>query len=107
MNRARVLQWMRDMEAERQTEALRLVRDNSTTLGPTGYTQKDGLAPDHPDYKAKVAEPTMAAVDALPEPYRAIIHDFGYIDVYRAWLRKWSVARIRDHAERMGGRFVL
>lgn len=108
ISRARVMRWMRAMEAARQTEVVRLVRNNSTILGPTGFTQKDGLSPDHPDYKAKVAEPTMEAVDSMPAEWRLqAVANYGYVDVYRAWKRNWPLSRVKDQAERMGGRFVL
>ena len=65
------------------------------------------LSPDHPDYSDRVAKPVMEAVDGLPEAYRACVHEFGYVDVYRAWKRGISPARIRQMAEANGGRFVL
>lgn len=70
-----------------------------------GYTPK--LAADHPDYRDRVAVPVMAAVDSLPAEYRACVRDFDYVDVYRAWKRRWPVDRIRERAEAAGGRFVL
>lgn len=95
------------MESERELEAVRLSQNNETTHDPKGYTQKDRLSVDHPDYKAKVAEPTMAAVDGLPAAYREKVHKFGYVPVYRAWLHRIPPDVIEQRAERMGGRFVL
>jgi hypothetical protein len=51
--------------------------------------------PGSPEYKAKVAEPTMNAVDAMPSDFRELVHQFGYVDVYRAWRRGWTPERIR------------
>ena len=103
ISRARVIRWMRDMEAERQIEAMRLRGSDSAS----GHYTAKGPA-DHPDYKPRVAEPTMDAVDLLPKEWRTeAIAEFGYVDVYRAWLRKWPLALVKEQAERMGGRFVL
>ena len=77
-------------------------RNDSATVA---YTQK--LPADDPRYKAVVAEPTMAAIDAMPAQYRALIHRFGYVDVYRAWKRGWRTDRIEMMAERAGGVFAL
>lgn len=102
VNRARVLQWKRDMEAERQTEALR--RHRNDTEG-SAYSAK--VEPGHPDYKVKVAEPTMEAVDGLPAEWRAILREHGYVDVFRAFKRRWPPSRVKEQAERNGGLFVL
>lgn len=48
-----------------------------------------------PEYAERVAQPTMDAVDGMPAAYRALVNEFGYIDVYRAWRRGWSPERIR------------
>ncbi len=58
-----------------------------------------------PEYKRRVAEPTMRAIDAMPREWRRLIHDYGYVDVYRAWKRGWSVEQVR--AKAAGGVFVL
>lgn len=55
------------------------------------------------DYVEKVARPIMDAVDDMPKEYRECVHDFGYVDVYRAWKRGWSVERIREAGK--SGRF--
>lgn len=83
-------------------DAVATRRNDSIT---SGYTPK--LPADDPRYKAAVAEPTMAAIDAMPEAYREMVHAYGYVDVYRAWKRGWPVARIVERAERNGGVFVL
>ena len=62
---------------------------------------------DSPDYAEKVAKPVMDAVDAMPEDILHACHEYGYPDVYRAWRRGFSAARIREMAEANGGRFVL
>lgn len=69
-------------------------------------TQREGYTPkadaDDPAYKRRVAEPVMQAVDSLPPSYRALVHEFGYVDVYRAWRRGWSVEQIRASASETG-----
>jgi hypothetical protein len=93
---------MREMEAERQIQALRLRASDSAS---GHYTAK--VPADHPHYKPRVAEPTMAAIDALPAEWRQMIYSAGYVDVYRAFRRNWPLARVREQAERHGGLFVL
>ena len=70
----------------------------------THYAKVPG---DDPRYKECVAEPVMAAVDQMPKDYRTVLHEHGYVDVYRAWKRGWSPDRIAAAAARNGGRFVL
>ena len=65
------------------------------------------VSPDQSRYKETVAEPVMSAVDAMPPEYRALVHEFGYVDVYRAWRGAWSVKEIRERAKALGGRFSL
>lgn len=74
-------------------------RDSSTAH------HREKVPGDDPQYKTAVAEPVMAAVDALPAPFRRLVHEFGYVDVYRAWRRGWTVEMIRDRA--FSGLFVL
>ena len=62
-------------------------------------------APDDPHYKPRVAEPVMQAVDSMPAVWRALVHEFGYVDVYRAWRRGWTPGDVRRHA--VDGRFEL
>ncbi len=61
------------------------------------------VEPGHPDYADRVSKPMMTAVDAMPREFRELVHEFGYVDVYRAWRRGWTVSQIRDVA--VGGRF--
>lgn len=68
-------------------------------------THKPLAGPGTDSYTELVAEPTMRAVDGMPEPYRRLIHEFGYVDVYRAWKRGMSPQRIREQA--VGGVFAL
>jgi len=58
--------------------------------------------PGTPEYKLKVAEPTMAAIDAMPSQWRTLVHEFGYIDVYRAWKRGWLPSAVRNSAAARG-----
>jgi len=69
------------------------------------FTPKVG--PGSPEYKQRVAEPTMAAIDAMPLAYRLLVKEFDYVDVYRAWRRNISPDQIRARAAAQGGRFVL
>ena len=52
------------------------------------------VGPEHPEYKARVAEPTMGAIDNLPKKYRELVYRFGYPEIYRAWRAHWTVAQI-------------
>lgn len=99
-SRARVLRWKREMEAEAQVEGLR--RSDSEA---GHYAAK--VPADHPDYKVKVAEPTMLAVDGMDRRYRDLVKAYDYVDVYRAWRRRIPPEVIERRAEEMGGRFVL
>lgn len=58
-------------------------------------------------YQDTVALPIMTAVDSMPAPFRALVHDFGYVDVYRAWRKGWTALTIRREAEKNGGVFSL
>ena len=77
-------------------------RADSQTMGYTAHVPADD-----PRYRDAVAIPTMAAIDRMPAKYRAVLHQYGYVDVYRAWKRGWTVARIVERADRLGGRFEL
>ena len=65
------------------------------------------VSPDQSLYKETVAEPVMSAVDAMPPEYRQLVHEFGYVNIYLAWRRAWSVKEIRERAKALGGRFSL
>jgi hypothetical protein len=65
------------------------------------------LPADDPNYRERVAVPIMQAVDAMPMEWRTLVHEYGYVDVYRAWKRGWSVELVRRSAEANGGAFVL
>jgi hypothetical protein len=65
------------------------------------------VAGDDPRYKTMVAEPVMAAVDAMPPEWWPVVWAHGYVDVYRAWRRRWPIERVRRMAEQRGGLFVL
>lgn len=62
---------------------------------------------DDPAYKNRVAEPIMNAVDGMPKEYRELVHDFGYVDVSRAWRRGMQPSMVRQRAAANGGRFEL
>jgi hypothetical protein len=76
---------------------------DSATPDFTPKAEADDLAA----HKRKVAEPSMAAIDAMPKVYRELVHAYGYVDVYRAWKRQMSPESIRAKAEANGGRFEL
>jgi hypothetical protein len=77
-------------------------RDNSVTGSFVAKAQ-----PGTEEFAIRVAQPVMNAVDGMPRDYRLAVHDFGYVDVYRAWRRGIPVATIRAKALAAGGRFVL
>lgn len=51
------------------------------------------------EYSARVAGPIMKAVDGLPQSYRELVNEFGYIDVYQAWRRGMTPDQIRQAAK--------
>lgn len=89
-----------------------LVGDEALTVRPTISDSRtaafgEKVPADDPRFKAMVAEPVMQAVDSMPAEFRALVHDFGYVDVYRAWRRGLTAPQIRAAAEANGGRFEL
>lgn len=64
------------------------------------FVAKD--VPESDLYAERTAAPVMEAIDAMPAEYRALVNEFGYIDVYRAWRRGMSPAHIRSYAEATG-----
>lgn len=79
--------------AQAATAATRYGSDSEAS----GYVAK--AEPGSDAFKTKVAEPTMQAIDQMPKCYRLLVHEFGYVDVFRAWRRGWSPDRIRGHAK--------
>lgn len=71
----------------------------------SGYTAK--AEPGTEAYKALVAEPMMRAVDEMPSEWRELVHEFGYVNVYRAWRRRHSPSSVRAYAKVHGGVFEL
>ena len=69
-------------------------RNNSATAG---FAPKADL--DTPEYAERVARPSMAAIDAMPQAYRELVNEYGYIDVYRAWKRGYSPQTIRERTQ--------
>jgi hypothetical protein len=64
------------------------------------------VIPGHPLYRERVAIPVMEAVDAMPPAWRELVHEFGYVDVYRAWRSgRWTPAEVRSSA--FAGHFTL
>lgn len=78
---------------------------NRTQADSTTQNYTANAAADDAAYRDRVAVPTMKAVDGMPAPYRALVHEYGYVDVYRAWKRGWSVERIKSRV--VGGVFTL
>lgn len=68
-------------------------------------SKRPKAAPGTPEYKPKVAEPVMAAIDDMPAAYRALVHKHDFINVYHAWKQGWSVERIEHTAG--NGRFNM
>lgn len=73
--------------------SMMLARSNSDV---GSYRAKE--PPDSLQYRERVAIPIMNAVDDMPAQYRALVHEFGYVDVYRAWQQDWTPAQIKAHA---------
>lgn len=58
-------------------------------------TEQYAIKPsDGPDGYKRLAEATMAAIDAMPKAYQDAVNQFGYVDVYRAWKRGIPVSEI-------------
>lgn len=51
-------------------------------------------------YRERMAGPIMDTIDAMPAPYRALVNEIGYIEVYRAWRSGMMPSEI---AARFGG----
>ena len=47
--------------------------------------------PGSPEYQTKVAQPVMAAVDGMAPEWRALVHEFGYVETYQLWKRRSMV----------------
>ena len=58
-------------------------------------------------FEAKVAEPVMNAVDKMPPVWRKLVHEYGYVHVYRAMVFKMDPRQVRAMAEENGGVFEL
>jgi hypothetical protein len=50
-------------------------------------------------YRDRVAVPVMKAVDGLPEEWRALVHEFGYVEVYVAYVNGWTPEMVRNAAK--------
>lgn len=61
--------------------------------------------PNTVDYRLKVAVPVMAAIDGMPLAYRLLVHDLGYVDVYRGWRAGIPACDIVRSAAGNGGAF--
>lgn len=82
------------------SEASALAASSRSDSQTGNYTPK--VEPGHPEYRERVAVPTMDAVDGMPAPFRALVHEYGYVDVYRAWKRGWSPDRVRESVDDFG-----
>lgn len=65
-------------------------RSNSNTA-----TQTAKADPASREYREKVAVPTMEAVDRMPAEYRALVNEFGYVEIYQAWRARMKPEAIR------------
>lgn len=102
------LAWLRQAEERDAASAPdRFAADGRPLTDGITNAYQPKVAADHPDYAEKVAKPVMDAVDSMPKAYRDACHEYGYADVFRAWRRGITPARIRQMAEANGGRFVL
>ncbi len=88
------------MWQQMESPSLSRLLANSSEPGDDRFTAK--AAPGDADYKRKVSQPQMEAIDAMPPAYRELVHDLGYIDVYLAWKNGWSVQKIRDRVTPLG-----
>lgn len=79
-----------------------LLRNNSQTAD---FTPRGSLGSE--EYKRRTAEPTMEAILGMPEAYRNLVDEFGYIDIYRAWRRGMHPDMIRARAKANNGVFTL
>ena len=52
-----------------------------------------------PEYTERVAGPVMQAIDTMPREYRALVNEYGYVDVYRAWRKGMTPTAIKAHAK--------
>lgn len=78
-----------------------LLRSNSAI--PGFVCQAEPLT----DKYKRMAEITMQAVEDMPAEWQELVQEFGYIDVYRAWRKRWSPEDVRAKAARNGGFFQL
>lgn len=83
-----------------------------TAAGTTGDSERTGFKPraqpGTPEYKYKVAEPTMAAVDSLPPEWKSCVAEYGYVGVFLAWRSgRWTPDMVREKAEAHGGVFEI
>lgn len=71
-----------------------LMRPRNNSVIP-GYGAKPSeLGTD--EYITKVAAPIMDAVDQMPAPWRALVNEFGYIQVYGLWKRGLTTQQARE-----------
>lgn len=60
---------------------------------------------DHDEYQRDVALPIETAIDNMPRGWRALVHEFDYVNVYLAWRRGLSPETVRQRAKANGGVF--
>ena len=72
---------------------MRRASDSDREVRNQGFRAK--AEPGSPEYKEFVAEPIMRAIDAMPPEFRALVHEFGYVEVYVEYRRGYSPAAIR------------
>lgn len=79
-----------------------MLRNNSST---GGHRAKSFAGTQ--EYVDKVAKPTMEAIDRMPLPWREKVQHYGYVSVYLAWTRGWSLEDVTRKAEQNGGWFEI
>lgn len=58
-------------------------------------THKAKAEPGYPEFKAKVAEPVMKAVDSMPPEWRHLVHEFGYVETYLLWRKRMTIGEAK------------
>lgn len=92
---------------KRSVAKLTLERDRRELNNSTVAGFRAKAEPGDEEYRERVARPVMSAIDQMPAEWRELVHEHGYVDVYRAWRRGMSPAQVRALAETTGGLFIL
>lgn len=77
----------------------------TNSRAPSSVTAR--IRTDHDEYQRDVAQPIEQAIDNMPRSWRALVHEFDYVNVYLAWRRGLSPDTVRRQAKANGGVFEL